>query len=111
MSTQRTIYRDQAVSPGTSEYLDLTVTSKPVAPGEDAMDLDTTVQFTFDRVTYWAAAWAGTQTTNGSNKARVAQLLMTDANLPLANTVNTIYVRITDNPEAPIVKAGTLTVR
>lgn len=106
---QRTIYRDEALSPDTREYLNVPVTSRPAAAGEEAIDLDVTVQFTFDRQTYYTAAWAGTQTTNGSNKTRVAQLLMTEANLPETRT-NTIWVRITDNPEAPIVNAGNLIV-
>lgn len=110
MARNVTIYRSKVVSPDTSEYARALITSKPSAPGEEAPDLDMAVRFSFDRNVWYDAAWTGDQTTGGTNKSRVAHLLMTDANLP-ADGMNYLFVRVTDNPEAPIIQAGNLTVR
>lgn len=104
-----TIYRSKAVSPDTSEYARTKVASAPTNPGEDAPDLDDVVQFSFDRVTWLTADWDGAQWSEGVKKYRVAHLLMTDANLP-ANGNPVLFVRLTDNPEAPIINAGNLTI-
>lgn len=99
MTVKRTIYRDKALSPDTDEFLNVTLSCSTAG-----VVLDQDVAFTFDRVTYYPANWIG-----DPGPIRTAQLLMTDANLPTQKT-NTVYVRVTDNPEQPILNAGTLVV-
>jgi len=62
------------------------------------------VRFTFDRVTFFDAEWAGDPGTT-----RTARLLLDDSMLPDAITTP-VFVTITDNPETPLIPAGTLTV-
>lgn len=100
MSLTRTIYRDKAVIPDTEEYLNVTVTCST-----EGVDLDAQpVYITFDRAIYYTAEWVG-----DVGPTRTARLLMDDSNLPTGKT-STIYVRVTDNPEAPIIAAGKLNV-
>lgn len=83
---------------GTVEYLDLVVTAD--------VDLDQDVEITFDRETWIPAAWAGDVGTT-----RTAQVLLGDA-VPLpAKGAHKVYLRFTDNPEIPVVLAGTVVVR
>lgn len=110
MNRNVTIYRDLEASPDTSEYARARVTSKPTSPETVAPDLDDVVWFSFDRVTWLAADWDGAQWVEGTAKKRIAHLLMTDANLP-PNGYPTLWVRLTDNPEAPIVSAGALYIQ
>lgn len=84
---------------GTIEYLSGTVTAN-VTIGADV------VAVSFDRVTWYPAAWTGPTGTT-----QTWQLLL-GALVPLPSTTNsTVFVRVTDNPEAPVMNAGTLTVR
>lgn len=86
----RIVYR------GSTEFLDVEVTASV------QLDDDTPVAFSFDnRVTWLEAAWEGSPATT-----RTASLLVDDELLGTKST--TVYVRITDNPEVPIVNAGTV---
>lgn len=81
---------------GTTEYLTGTVTAD--------VTLDTQpVAVTFDKTTFVTAAWTGTAGTT-----RGWQVLLTDTNLPV-NNQSFVYVRVTDNPEIPLFRAGILT--
>lgn len=93
MSERRVMYA------GTIEYLGVTLTSDQT--------LDTQpVAVSFDRTTWHNATWTGT-----AGLTRTARVLVGDTvPLPQKGTW-TVYTRVTDNPEAPIVAAGVLEVR
>lgn len=83
---------------GSTEYLDVTVRCDFTLSAQ-------TVEFSFDRTTWHSAAWQGSAGTT-----RTARLLLDDDNIPDGNTVP-IWVRITDDPEIPILDAGRLNIR
>lgn len=87
----RVLYR------GTKEYLEVPVASD--------VELDGTIEFSFDRQTWLTAEWTGDPGTT-----RTAQVLVDDDNLP-AKSTSSVYVRFTDNPEIPLIKAGEITIR
>lgn len=94
MSNSRTFYR------GAIEYIGGTVT----ADGE-LTDSDT-VEVSFDREDWMSAEWVGDEGTS-----RGWRLLVGDDNpLPDRNGPTQVYLRITDNPEVPIINAGVLNV-
>jgi hypothetical protein len=90
--SQRTIIR------GSTEYLDITVRCDFTLGSQ-------TVEFSWDKTTWYAAAWIGT-----AGLTRTARLLLTSGNTP-AGTGTDVYVRVTDSPEVPILWAGRLNVR
>lgn len=92
MTTTRQILR------GSTEYLEVTVTSTITLDAQP-------VAFSFDRETWLPAEWTGTAGTT-----RTARALVSDANLPQPRSVTPVYVRVTDNPEAPVINAGTLSI-
>lgn len=81
----------------TVEYLKVEV--------EADVTLDTQpVYFSFDnRATWLAAEWAG-----AVGQTRVARLLIDETNMPAHSTK--VYVRVTDDPEAPVILAGALNI-
>jgi hypothetical protein len=87
-ATTRTIYRDSV------EYLEVTVTADGVLDAQP-------VYVSFDRVDWLECVWQGT-----AGLTRTAAVLGTNANLP-TNTSD-VYVKVTDNPEVPVVHAGRL---
>lgn len=89
---------DRVIVRGTAEYLTLTVV------GNVTLDAQA-VEFSFDKVTWITAAWQGS-----SGTTRKARIFLEEDDLPTA-TSNKVYVRITDDPEIPILIAGTLIVR
>jgi len=82
---------------GTTEYL----TARVIA----SVTLDAqVVSFSFDRTTWITAAWTGTAATT-----REARALINAGNIPVAGT-HTLYVRINDGTEIPVISAGPVTV-
>lgn len=88
---------------GTVEYLQYAIKAD--------VELNTQpVHFTFDRVTFLAAEWIGTDTeVSPGVHQRTARLLVTDDDLPDGFAAE-VYVRVTDNPEIPLIPAGTLSI-
>lgn len=92
---------DRELITGSVEYLSVTVTSNIV--------LDTQpVTISPDRgVTFYAATWLGAPSTQ-----RQAQILLGTTEAPMPSCgVYTVYVRVVDSPEIPVIDAGTLRVR
>lgn len=84
---------------GTVEYLAATLTS------EDGITLAAQpVYFSFDRTTWLQGEWTGAVATT-----RVARVLLDGSKLPTPGQYP-VYVRVTDNPEAPVTLAGSLNV-
>lgn len=80
---------------GSTEYLTVSVTADITLDAQP-------VAFSFDRTIWLPAEWVGTAGTT-----RSARLLVSDTNLPAPPTTSTaVYVKVTDNPEVPIVQAG-----
>lgn len=78
---------------GTIEYLDVVLTADVVLTG--------TVEISFDRETWTAASWQGDPATT-----RTARILLDTTNL--TGQGYTVFVRLTDNAEIPIIDAGAL---
>jgi len=90
---------DERVWPrGTVEYLEATVTADVVIADDDP------VAFTFDRETFHTAEWTGI-----AGNTRTCRVLLDDTLLPAA-PASDVYVRVTDNPEIPLIPAGTLLI-
>jgi hypothetical protein len=89
MSGSRVLYR------GTVEYLTGTI-----AAGDDDLTGDT-IEVSFDREN-----WLTAEVTAPG----VWRLLVSDTNLPDVSRT-AVYVRITDTPEIPVLRAGTLVIR
>lgn len=87
---------DHTLVRGTKEYLDVTVSAD--------IELDGTVEFSFDRTTWVAAAWQGDEATT-----RTARYLLDTEDMERSSYP--VYVRFTDVPEIPILRAGTLFLR
>lgn len=88
MSGSRILYR------GTVEYLTGTI-----AAGDDDITGDA-IEVSFDRETWLTAE------VTAPGKWR---LLVSDTNLP-AGARSAVYVRITDSPEVPVLRAGMLVI-
>lgn len=83
---------------GTAEYLTLTVVGN--------VTLDTqVVEFSFDKTTWMTAAWQGSAATT-----RKARVFIEEADMP-TSTSTKVYVRVTDDPEIPILIAGQIVIR
>lgn len=81
---------------GTVQLLKVSVTSD--------MEIDLQpVHISFDRTTWLPATWLG-----APGLQRTCQVLIDDTNIP-AHTAP-VYVRVTDTPEIPILKAGFVTI-
>jgi len=90
MSRDRVFYR------GTVEYLIGTVTTDVDLTGD-------TVEVSFDNRESWIPAeWIGS-----TNRWRI---LLDETTMPEVDRFG-VHVRITDNPEIPVLKAGTVLVR
>lgn len=89
----RTIYR------GSTEYLEVAVTADVTLASQP-------VSISFDRTTWHSAAWTG-----DPGLTRTARLLVGSSGCPVPAKSTPVFVRITDNPEAPVIYAGTLAVR
>lgn len=84
---------------GTLMYLSVTVTSS------EELD-DQAVEMSFDRSNWFTANWQGDPGTTRVVRALVGG---DDAPLPFF-TPATVFVRITDSPEVPIIEAGTVQI-
>lgn len=81
---------------GTIEYLDVTVTAD--------ITLDGDVEVSLDRgLTWTAAAWIG-----DADTTRTARLLLETA--AMDKDQYSVWVKLTDLPEIPIISAGSLLV-
>lgn len=94
MSVTRTMYT------GTIEYLTVTVVADVSLDNSDA------VAISFDRVTWLTATWLGS-----AGMTRQCQVLLGAGNALPTKPSQTVYVRVTDNPEAPVLNAGTLIIK
>ena len=84
---------------GTVEYLRATLTA-------DVDLVDQPVEFSFDRVTWSAGEWDG-----AVGPTRTARLLVGGAGVPMPpKGSRSVFVRLTDFPEIPVMRAGTLIV-
>lgn len=81
---------------GSSEFLNVPVTS-------DRELTNQPVAISFDRETWWEATWLGDE-----GLTRTAQLLLDEDTTPEVRGWYAVLVRVTDNPEIPIINAGTL---
>ena len=83
---------------GSTEYLKVTLTAD--------VELDTQdVAFSLDEGTTWLDA----EPVGVAGLERVYQHLLIPAEYPDSSVVD-VLVRITDNPEIPLIRAGTLTI-
>lgn len=83
---------------GSVEYLDIEV--------ECDFTLDAQpVAISFDRTEWLTAAWVG-----AAGTARTARLLLNADNMPAKGWHQT-YVKVTDNPEIPVIETGVLEVK
>lgn len=89
----RTLYR------GTVEYLTGTVEADVTITDSD------TVAVSFDRVTWHTAGWVGAEGTT-----RTWRILVGDTVALPGPRESGVYVRVTDNPEIPVVLAGTVKI-
>lgn len=81
------------------EYLGVTVTANVVLDSQP-------VSIAFDRDGTWhPATWIGVAGTT-----RTAQVLVNDSIIPTSRSATSVYVRVTDNPEVPIIRAGQLEI-
>lgn len=91
---------DRIMYAGTVQYLRATLSADDVL-------VDQTVEFSFDRQTWYPGTWAGSQGTT-----RVAEILLgQDLPTPQAGRIYEVFVRLTDNPQIPIMSAGLVQVR
>lgn len=88
----RTMYR------GTVEYLEISIAADEILDAQP-------VSFSFDRDTWHPAEWDGVASTT-----RTARLLL-GSTVPLPVRSSAVYVRLTDNPEIPVMRAGLLRIR
>lgn len=88
--TNLTMYR------GSVEYIEVPMT---VTGGT----LDGVVEPSFDRTTWTAATWLGS-----AGSSRTCRLLLNTTALTYGT--HSVYVRLTDTPEIPVLLAGTLQV-
>lgn len=94
--TRSTIHRDSV------EYLNVTV-SAPAGVSLSAQPVAIAVVAGSPAVTDWhTAAWVEGTTT--------ARLLVGPAHVALTPGYLNVWVKVTDNPETPVLKAGTITV-
>lgn len=91
MTQERVVYR------GTVEYVSAVVTA------DDVILNDQPVEMSFDdRETWKTAEWVGTP-----GSTRSCRVLANDDDIPRRRETP-VFVRITDNPEVPVILAGTL---
>ena len=84
---------------GSKEYLVLTVTAN--------VDLDQAAQITFNRKDWYDTDWLGLLDTT----RQLRYLLdLTPSGLDLSQGVHTVFIRLTDTPEIPYIKAGQIKV-
>ena len=96
----------------TVEYLEALVKSTADLVGDP-------VQLSFDEQTWFDATWTTAPANaltpedlrKGLTHAQVAQALVGEANPLPAAGLSTVYVRITDNPEAPVIVAGKVRIQ
>lgn len=81
----------RTITRGSTEYLRVTVTC-------DVQLTSQSVAFSFDRSTWIPAEWEGSAGTT-----RTARALVSTSALP-ANRAPSLYVRVTDNPEIPVIR-------
>lgn len=95
MSDERILYS------GTVQYLRANLTANDVLDAQP-------VEFSLDRTTWYAGLWAGDPGTT-----RTAEILLggPDFPTPQAGRTYEIFVRITDNPEIPIMSVGLVQIR
>lgn len=84
---------------GTVEYLEAEI----IANVEIADDEP--VEFTFDRQTFHTGAWIGDAATT-----RVCRVLVDDTMLPDGAQTVDVFVRVTDDPEVPLIPQGSLQI-
>jgi hypothetical protein len=97
----RVIYR------GATEYISSPVVSNVTLSAQP-------VHFSFDdRATWTAATWIGSSVQDPQTLlwTRTAQLQVVASTMFPAAGMFTLLVRVTDNPEIPIMNAGGITVR
>ncbi|WP_439947177.1 hypothetical protein [Streptomyces sp. BBFR109] len=104
----------QTIDRDSREYVqalvDVTVAGQPYNPTVDA------VAFAFGPVggrpaTWYDGGWDGTQPVPGTNSYRAQVLVGPDSGGPvLAPGRYAVWIRITDNPEQPVIPVGQLTV-
>ena len=83
---------------GTTEYLDVLVRSD--------VDLgNQTVEVSFNKTDWFPAEWTGT-----AGLERKVQVLVDDSRLPANVNQATVYIRVTDEPEIPILAAGAVQI-
>lgn len=81
---------------GSTEYLSYQVTA------DVDLEDDIPIAITFDRDTFITATWIGTV-----GHTRTCQALLDDTQIPSAVTTR-VYLRLTDNPEIPLIPAGSI---
>lgn len=90
---------------GTTEYLKYLV--------EADVELDAQpVYFTFDRDdpdAFITAEWAGSDVEVAGRHKRVARALVDDSELPASGYAQ-VFIKVTDNPEIPLIAAGPINV-
>lgn len=98
---------DRIMYVGTVEYLSIPLTPSPDVAEEDWVTFDQqAVAISFDAETWLAATWVG-----AAGTSRTCQVLMGDSNALPSRGSWPVYVRVTDTPEIPIVRAGSLEIR
>lgn len=96
----------RVVYAGTTEYITVPISS--------AVTLDTQpVAIAFHRAEDedgdWIYDWLNATWIGTAGTTRLAQLLLTPSNTPIPGS-HPIFVKVTDNPEIPVILAGTLEV-
>lgn len=85
---------------GTVQYLTVTLKS-------NAVIVDQPVEFSFDRQTWYPAEWA-----TAPDVTRKCRILTEDVlPLPPSGGLKSVYVRLTDNPEIPIISPGQVIIQ
>ena len=84
---------DRLIYRGTTEYISAQIT------GDTTLNTQT-VEMSFDRTTWLTAEWVGTAGTT-----RTCRILASATNLPTDANFD-VWVRITDTPEIPVLRAG-----
>lgn len=83
---------------GTTEFLTVTVTSNLTLDAQP-------VYISFDRTEWLTASWTG-----AAGTTRSARVLLDSTNLPPPGK-HPVYVKVTDSPEIPVVRADDITVK
>lgn len=91
--------RNRTMVRGTVEYLTGTVTADLPIGDDDA------IAISFDRTTWLTAEWVG-----GAGTSREWRILLGGTTPLPSERWSTVYVKVTDSPEAPILEAGLLII-